>query len=226
MDNSYDKIASQFSQTRQHSWKDFEFFRPYLPSPTAQRPSLSILDVGCGNGRLIDFLKPYMKNYYGIDTSGELLKEAEKMHPGYHFEKADMTNFVRPNSFDAIFSIASFHHLSTTDYRLQTLSRWHTSLKPEGFAFLLVWNLWQPKYFWRYIWSYFCGRPRDLFIPWKNQQGEVQTMRYYHSFTRREILSLAKKAGFTIQKFAFIKNGQIQSRRWGSYNMAVVMKKV
>lgn len=231
MDNPYDRIAQQFSQTRQHGWKDFEFFRPYL------QENISVLDVGCGNGRLVDFLEPYMKSYVGIDTSEGLLKEAgmrseirNQKSEIIHFEEASMVDFVRPDSFDAIFSIASFHHLQTTDHRLQTLKNFHRSLKPHGYAFILVWNLWQPKYFGKYLRAFFFGWIfghgfKLIHIPWKNQEREILADRYYYAFSRREVEKLAMKSGFSIVDSAYIRQGEVSSERKKAYNIAIVLQK-
>ena len=266
--NPYDRIAQRFSQTRQHGWKDFEFFRPYL------QEHISILDVGCGNGRLIDFLEPYVREYVGIDTSEGLLKEAEmrseirnqipieagRVPKGeasgsrlrrlsiwvgnpemskairvgkseiVHFEKISMVDFVRLDSFDAIFSIASFHHLQTTDHRLQTLKNFHRSLKPSGYVFMLVWNLWQPKYFWKYLRAFFFGRIfghgfKMIEVPWKDQNGKVLADRYYYAFSKRELERLAMKSGFSIVDSAYIRQGEVSSEPKKAYNIGIILQK-
>jgi len=42
-----------------------------------------ILDLGCGNGRLLNFLKNKKIEYIGVDNSEKLLLEAQKQYPEY-----------------------------------------------------------------------------------------------------------------------------------------------
>lgn len=109
----------------------------------------SVLDIGCGNGRFVEFFdKKYSDadiEYVGIDTSKEMIDEAKKMHSerdflvgnmseetSYHFEK---------KSFDAIVAIASFHHLQDENTRLKTLEIWKQLLKKNGKIYMTNWNL-------------------------------------------------------------------------------------
>lgn len=55
-------------------------------------PSHSILDVGCGWGRLLDLLPPeWSGNYLGVDISQTFLDLARKNHPDEQFLLADLT---------------------------------------------------------------------------------------------------------------------------------------
>ncbi|MDD2891593.1 MAG: class I SAM-dependent methyltransferase [Candidatus Gracilibacteria bacterium] len=55
---------------------------------------ISILDIGCGNGRFLDTLKtsgfPY--SYLGIDESSGMINEARKLHPQQDFKVLDMNH--------------------------------------------------------------------------------------------------------------------------------------
>jgi SAM-dependent methyltransferase len=57
----------------------------------------SVLDVGCGYGRLIDLLpKEWASSYLGIDLSPELVSEAARQHPLYPFVICDVRNYILP----------------------------------------------------------------------------------------------------------------------------------
>lgn len=62
--------------------------------------SLSILDLGCGVGLLIDHLKQrgFSKhfNYRGIDVSAKMIAAAKHRHPDNHFEIRDILNNPLP----------------------------------------------------------------------------------------------------------------------------------
>jgi len=70
----YTRNAKSFSDTRQSYWpgweKAWEGITLINPHPA------KILDVGCGNGRFLDFLQERHSNfeYLGIDSSAELIK--------------------------------------------------------------------------------------------------------------------------------------------------------
>ena len=70
--------------------------------------------MGCGNGRLLKILQETNKKfaYLGIDFADNLIAEAKKQWPGFHFQVADITKVdLEKNHYDMIFLIASFHHL-------------------------------------------------------------------------------------------------------------------
>ena len=107
----YDSIAPQFSRTRQSIWSDFLFFAPYLPS------NPSVLDVGCGNGRLLRYYeKTPFSSYLGVDNSKKLLRHARAEHPGKKicFKYGDLLEMKVSRSYDAVFLMAVLH-LSTFD---------------------------------------------------------------------------------------------------------------
>ncbi|HCW31121.1 TPA: hypothetical protein DGD59_00140, partial [Candidatus Collierbacteria bacterium] len=82
--NIYDNIGKEFSSSRQYIWPDL---KPYLKNV---KSGSSVLDVGCGNGRLLLGL-PEKTKYTGLDISKELLKEAERAHPEHKFYETDIT---------------------------------------------------------------------------------------------------------------------------------------
>jgi len=71
----YNEIADSFSGTRHSLWKDFDFFLPHYDA------SADILDFGCGNGRLLEFLEKHgYGSYLGVDQSEKLIGIARAKH--------------------------------------------------------------------------------------------------------------------------------------------------
>ena len=72
----YDDIAKEFSATRAYPWKELQVFIPYI------KDNFKILDLGCGNGRLVKSLEQADKklNYLGVDFSTQLIEQAKNMN--------------------------------------------------------------------------------------------------------------------------------------------------
>lgn len=200
----YAAIAEEFSATRNRPWPEFSAFLKHLKKRGA-KGKIKLLDIGCGNGRLYDFLKNEPINYIGIDNNKKLLKIAHSKYPKAIFKYADATRLPFPDkSFDTVWCIAILHHLPTTALRLKACEEMKRAIKPKGSLMLTVWNLWQPKYK-----KYIDKKTRDALIPW-GQDKKVK--RYYHAFTSAELKQLLKKSGFNnIKKVKSIHNLALMS---------------
>jgi len=205
--NTWNNIAEKFELTRHRVW-DLEPLADYAKS------DMKVLDLGCGNGRLYETLKDKGVEYTGIDISENLIAIAKK---NYSFcASPSHTQFLigdglalpfENNSFDIIYSIAVFHHLPSRALRIQFLKEAKRVLKKDGKIILIVWNLWQRKYFKllvKYSLLKFLHKSKldcgDLYIPWQNQH-----QRYHHAFTKKELVKLFINAGFEIEKSEFQK---------------------
>ena len=168
-----------------------------------------ILDLGCGNGRLFEFLKNKKVDYIGIDSSEKLIETAKKKFPKAKFQRADALNLPFPNNFfDKIYSIAVLHHIPSEEFRLQFLREAKRVLKPEGLLILTVWKFHQPKELYlilRYTISKLIVKSKldwkDIFEPWG-----TKIKRYYHCFSKKELIRLVKKSGFRIKKSDIVRN--------------------
>ncbi|KKU33052.1 hypothetical protein A3K29_05065 [Candidatus Collierbacteria bacterium RIFOXYB2_FULL_46_14] len=138
---TYNEIGINFSASRGYIWPDL---KPFLVDVTENN---SVLDVGCGNGRLLLGLPEKVK-YTGIDFSTVLLEKAVGLHPNAHFIETDITKpdvWNHLPKFDFIFCIAVIHHLATRKDQLYVLTQIKKHLKPGGRCLITAWNLWQPK---------------------------------------------------------------------------------
>lgn len=207
--DDYNKISSHFDITRKYPWKEFADFKEYIKKEN------NILDLGCGNGRLIDFLKDFDIKYTGTDISDKLVEVAKENYPKNNFIIGDFLKLpFGKETFDTVFSIASFHHIPSTELRLESLEEIKRVLKKDGYLLITVWNLLDQEKYSEYIKKeedeYDVG---DSLIPWKNENGKVIADRYYHAFTIEESEELFKKAGFEI----------IESKK-SKYNLLFVLK--
>jgi len=184
----YDTISDQFDQTRQHNWQEIsDIIVNYVSKDS------NILDIGCGNGRLVQNI-PSESKYTGLDISPKLISKAKAKHPTHNFVTGDILALpFQDNSFDIVFAIASFHHIPSVEFRIKTINEITRVLNKDGIFVMTNWNLYQPKYE-KYInTDYQISKDldtNDTLIPWKNSDRDVLAQRYYHAFTLDEIEEL------------------------------------
>lgn len=225
----HDKIAKDFSDTRNFLWPEFEYFKGYL------KDGQDILDLGCGNGRLAEFLQDYQVNYLGVDNSAHLVDlakskwlaspassvsqngqdgQGEQSGPDKKFVVADALDLsaLGNQKFDLIFLVSVMHHIPSQKMREQVLGNIKSLLKPDGKLLMINWNLWQRRFL-KYIIKYtilkltepsaviFDGvKAKDLDLQDIFKPWQKKYPRYIHAFTERNISGLLKKSGFEIIK--------------------------
>lgn len=195
--NDYNLIADDFSKTRQNlKWPEIDGFKKYLKNDQ------KILDLGCGNGRLLNSLAELKVEYHGLDNSENLISLAKELHS----DKADSFKvgemFALPyddNYFDVIVCLASFHHLPTKELRLSALLEMKRVLKKDGVVLMTNWYVWQ-KLFWQNLFTNFTLKNswNDFFIPWKSKTKVIN--RYYHGFTKGELQKLFQQSGLMVSE--------------------------
>lgn len=197
--DNYREIAAQFDLSRK------KYLWPELSKVSSAVPEgASILDAGCGNGRLIESFLDKKIDYLGVDNSRELIELAKINYPGYNFLVCDILNLESLKiKSDFVFSIAVLHHLPGFDLRLRALQQLLVSAKSGGTIVFSVWKMWNNK---KYRFLLIRGALKkiaglssldfgDLIFKWKNNKGEPVSERYYHAFTARELKKLLRSAG-------------------------------
>lgn len=202
---SYNKIAEDFSHTRKSVWEEFRPLVEYAKSGD------KILDLGCGNGRLVELFKGKPIEYFGIDNSEKLIEIARQKFPGQEFEIFDGLKVPFENNFfDKIYCIAVFHHIPGKAVRREFLNETKRALKPGGKLILSVWYLWQKDTFWRLLFKFtlkkLVGKSELDFFDTMEPWGKISE-RYFHNFRKRELKRLVEKCGFEIEKFFVLKRG-------------------
>ncbi len=195
----YNQIAEHFSSTRHDAWPEFELLKTLITS-LETTSELSLLDLGCGNGRLAAAL-PHL-NYTGLDLSAQLLTIARQKFPDYTFVHGSMLQLPFTDAqFDLVACVAALQHIPSVNYRQQAVKEMYRVLKPGGTVFMLNWNLAEQPQYQAYLASPQAGYDTgDYLIPWKTDQGTIQANRYYHGFTTPEIAELLEQAAFIISK--------------------------
>ncbi|SDL65830.1 Trans-aconitate methyltransferase [Catalinimonas alkaloidigena] len=95
----------------------------------APQPGERVLDLGCGSGQLTAQLAERGCEVVGIDSSADMIADAQAKFPHLRFLVADAANFQLAPKFDAIFSNAVLHWV--TDYQNAIRCLWE-NLRPGG----------------------------------------------------------------------------------------------
>lgn len=152
----YDEAGEYFSKTRSKKYGEsanWPVTQKYLDE---LKRGESVLDVGCGNGRLVSGLPPGVK-YYGFDFSRTLLEEANERYPNNSFGYGDVTDpsvWKKLSKFNAIFCVAVLHHIPTREQQLFVVKQMKIHAKRNALLFLSVWNLWQSTFLQNHLDSY------------------------------------------------------------------------
>lgn len=205
----YDDIAADFDMTRKKElWPEIREFAADV------RPGETVLDVGCGNGRLLEAL-PAGVLYLGVDNSVALLKAARDNYPENKFLAGDilkLDDLAKPGNpassrgFDHVFCLAVLPHIPSRELQLKALEQLAARLSPRGRLVISLWNLWASLKHRRLLFKAYLSKilgtsrygARDLVFPWRGTSGKGASARYYHAFTDWEFRRLARAAGLKI----------------------------
>jgi tRNA (uracil-5-)-methyltransferase TRM9 len=157
----YAAFAGEFARTRRGWPPGFDVILAYLP------PGTNVLDLGCGNGRLLAFLgaRAWRGSYTGVDNDPHLLSLAEEaaLHcPSIEsaFLQADLLDDLTWRTSLAcrapasIVSLAVLHHIPGRSSRVRFMASCAELLPAGGHLVLSTWQFLG------------TGRLRERILPW------------------------------------------------------------
>jgi ubiquinone/menaquinone biosynthesis C-methylase UbiE len=136
---AFDRIAEQFSATREHPWPEVAAF-----VERAEHADVA-LDVGCGNGRHAELLAGVADRVLAVDASTELLALARERATRRTFGAALLAGDaarlpLRSGRVDLAVYVATLHHLPDRELRLASLDELARVLAPAGRALVSAWS--------------------------------------------------------------------------------------
>jgi len=214
----YTACAQSFGQTRTDSTRELDPAIPLI------RTRSSLLDIGCGNGRLQRRYHELMPRgiYVGIDFSNELIEEAKRslkkrfssidLHAT--FIRADITSpgwrdVLRDHlgariRFSVVSMLAVIHHIPSHELRRRTLKDVSRFLKPDGILILSTWQFAENERMRRKIVDPECVDidpraldPGDYILSWRR---ESLGFRYCRHIDDSELRSLASSCNLGIDR--------------------------
>ncbi|MHA1267277.1 MAG: class I SAM-dependent methyltransferase [Candidatus Helarchaeota archaeon] len=213
---AFDVIARDWNRLRERPWKVLlNFIEKYHLKKLFSKGIL--LDIGCGNGRHSILLAEGNDQVIGVDFAVNLLKIAVEKCKSQGIQNASFvladTSALpfKTNTFSNVIYLSTLHHIPTQEIRVESLKDLKRILKTQGICLISVWRRWQKRFFWYFFKQFFIIQFfklkiiklkralefGDIEISWKMQEGnEIQ--RFYHLFSKRELVKLLKAVGFEI----------------------------
>ncbi len=154
----YAQFAADFARTRRSWPPGFDRILPHL------RQAANVVDLGCGNGRLLAFLaaRGWRGDYCGVDSSPALLAVAARLAsatgpatpgPGVsvRFLQAELATpdveapldwpeELARGAWDVVASLAVLHHIPGAVHRVKLLAACARLLRPGGLLLLSTWQ--------------------------------------------------------------------------------------
>ncbi len=199
----YRVTAENFDQTRGKAWPGWEKLLPYIKRP------LSVLDVGCGNGRFGVFVAEKLLQskpsnpirYHGIDNNPVLLERARQTlgnMPGITatFEERDIVE--NPPDFGEHGLVVLFgviHHIPGAVQRKAFMRTLAERVAPGGMLAFACWRFYEYERFRKRITAWpddVQVEEHDYLLDWR--RGEV-ALRYCHYVDDDEHAQLVSAAG-------------------------------
>lgn len=163
-----------------------EIFSTYAK---ANSGALTALDIGCGDGMHLSWLRGYAAELYGSDYNLTRLRRARDLNQARCVFMADITNYpVRDNVFDMIFFNHVLEHIRDD---VLALSEVYRILKPGGLLMLGTPN--EGVWFWQ--------------LAYRLQPRMLRTSDHVQFYTAESLAAKCRAAGFSVGEIKHIGYG-------------------
>ncbi len=163
----YSELGEEFSRTRKNPWPGWtrvvSLYREHRVTAVTG-PRLSILDVGCGNGRFLTFTTNRLRQatrYLGVDMSLQMLNEAQSdavrgsKIPAV-LVATDLTSdrglqCLQAERSDLVVAFGLLHHIPGRQLRQRLLATLASCLAPNGVLAVSFWQFGEHERFLRRV---------------------------------------------------------------------------
>jgi SAM-dependent methyltransferase len=204
----YNKIGLEFDKTRQTPWKGWDIIIDKILADDGATRGFSVLDIGCGNGRFLDYLETRsnfkLKSYLGVDSNEFLLTKTKG-----EFLKGDFISDVDsiPGKFDIVCAFGLTHHVPSTELRMKWFKEVSEKVNDNGYFVFSNWRIdLLDDFKAKVLKSDLDLEENDYILGWNDSDAK----RYVHIYKEAEmkdIADLLSQKGF--EKFcAFFADGR------------------
>jgi tRNA (uracil-5-)-methyltransferase TRM9 len=189
----YATTATDFDATRGQPWPGWVTLSERLPD------KLSVLDVGCGNGRFGVFLaQTHDITYTGMDNNAQLLTYARDALPTATLQERDVV--LSPpdvGEYDLVVAFGLLHHIPDWDNRQQFVAALAARVVPGGWLAFACWRFYEFPRFQRRVVAWppepeYAVEHNDYLLDWR--RGE-RALRYCHYVDDAEQTALEAATG-------------------------------
>jgi SAM-dependent methyltransferase len=202
----YRVTAESFDETRRRAWPGWERLLPYLAQLGLP---LSVLDIGCGNGRFGVFLAEKLSGkiqYHGIDNNPALLEHARRATTGFdsRLEERDIVeNPPNVGKYDLVVLFGVLHHVPGAHQRRALIRTVGQRVAPGGILAFACWRFYEYERFRQRTvpWSPELApnvEPGDYLLDWRRGDLIVPALRYCHYVDDAEHDTLVAAASMTV----------------------------
>lgn len=138
--------------------------------------NIKMLEIGCGNGNILAYLKQHEIYIEGADIFLEGLNFCRKRVSTVDLYQVDILSMPFYNTFDVIGAFDVLEHIDDDNKALEEINR---ALKAGGSLLLTV-----PAH--KFLWSYFDKRSS-----------------HQRRYSKRELIVKLEQAGFTVRKISY-----------------------
>ena len=196
-----DEYSKKINKTLNKYGADHDFFTAHkagllleiLATHSKDPADMTLMDVGCGVGKVHAHLKQSFKSILGIDLSEPSIDVARALHPEVHYEcyGGDVLP-AADNSVDMTLAICVFHHVPVQQWQAFSAEMMRV-LRPGGLAVVIEHNPLNPLT--RHIVNT-CPLDADaVLLQPRKLRGLFQSVGA-EAVTSRTVLSVPPKASF------------------------------
>ena len=207
----YATVADAFDTTRGQAWTGWERLLSLL------KPPLSVLDVGCGNGRFGLFLARHLGGdvrYHGVDSSPALLDRARVPLAGIDARLEERDILEQPlnaGTYDLVALFGVLHHIPGAARRLSLMRELAERVNPGGLFAFTCWRFYEFARFRERVVPFpddVRVEAGDFLLDWRRGS---QALRYCHYVDDAELERLIAAAALQpmLQYRADGKNGSL-----------------